>query len=374
MTFNDMKENNVEKTYHLGKGINVGMHETGSQENNIKELEYSDNLLDFFDRDSKGRGNFLRTHYKEDYYRVTALPEYEEFLMQFRDKDGDIVWTPSVHMQVGDKILSLMDENSRQGYYKHISDLKTFWKPKVEYIKKIMHNAEDGRSKNASLPLKDKNGDLNGDFLVHNFKFSENIEEYESRKDLGILASEWFGQTEVMEEGFMCSFFVKTNKIKWSKDNFLEHNVSINLPVKAKHPNFTLILDASNQDLKKLLENDFFEYMRNNDNTEYLKNLSAEQISLFEGIAKQSRNAKKVATYYPDWVAIPGGVPLKFAIGLIARNLKTDSPDFAMCQEIADVFDVPLLNSELDVVYSPSKKLSKAEILGKDKKEEQIAL
>ncbi len=364
----------MEKTYHLGRGINVGMRTIGLQENNIKGLEYSDNLLDFFDRDDIGRGNFLRTHYKKDYYRVTALPEYKEFLTQFYDKDGDVVWTPSVRLQVGDKILSLMNEESRQGYYKHVADLKTFWKPKVEYIKKIMDEAEEGKSDNASLPLKDKNGYLNGDFLVHNFKFSDNIEEYESRKDLGILASEWFGQSESMEEGFMCSFFVKTNKIKGVKNNFLEQDVSINIPVKAEHPNFTLILDASNQDLKKLLENDFFEYMRNNDNPEYLKNLSAEQISLFDGIAEKSRNAKKVATSCPDWVAVPGGVPSKFAIGLIARNLKTDSPDFAMCQEVADIFDVPLLNSELDVIYSPSKKLSKAEVLGKDKKEEQIAM
>ncbi len=357
------------KNYHLGKGINVGFRLVGGQDANIQGLEYSDNLLDFFDRDVQDNIKFLSTNFKEQYVQAMKTPEWNSFIEQIRkeygDEEGEFNLTPEIQRKMDKKRLKIMGEECAKALDAHILQRKAFWKPKVEYIEEIMGAAKNGNEQNKPLPQKSADGTLKGEFLTHNFRFSEDVDEYYSRQDLGILASEWFGQGEFMSEGFMCSFFEKKDELKPSKDTFLEKD-DIGFPIKAKHPNFTLILDASNPDLKKLLENDFFEYARNKENLENLSKLSEQQRSLFEAIEQDSQKSTVVAKAHPDWVAVPGGVPSRFIIGLVAHNLDISSPDFAMCQEAADIFEAPLLNSALDVVYSPSKKLSKADLKPKE--------
>lgn len=349
----------VTKEYKLAAGLNVGMQNAGSQEDNIKGLIYSNNILDFFHKNIQNHFDFLRMKFPNEFNAATSSPKYHSFMMQYNDEDGYYIpFTPDMRKEQLDYILGIMGDKYQKELDGYIKRLKSRWQESAKFMIESMKKAESGNCENKPIEIKDGKGVLKGDFLVHNIRFNKNIEDYESRKDLGIIASEWFGKEEDRHEGFMCSFFTKTDEIKESKDSFMEED-DIGFPIPAEHPNFSFILDASNPDLRKLMENDYFEYEREKNNPEFIKNLSEEQIELFENIEACSPKGHDAATTNTDWVAIPGGVPSKFIVGIIAGNLSPDSPDLPMVKEIAEVFNVPMFNSALEVVYIPEKNLSK---------------
>ena len=53
----------------------------------------------------------------------------------------------------------------------------------------------------------------------------------------------------------------------------------------------------------------------------------------------------------PMWVAIPGGVPSDYVVGIIANNIEENSKEMETAIQIAQKFNVPLLKPDLTVIY-----------------------
>lgn len=137
------------------------------------------------------------------------------------------------------------------------------------------------------------------------------LSQFESYADIGIVATEWFGEFESESEGRYCTF-VKDD----STGTNYEGNYSLPTAVR-------FYIDSNNPLWKQLDKLDFFEY-------EHIKKTSPEKIpelypqkiiDLYEQIisplsggGKSMHDSPETHTY--TWRAIPGGIPPQLIVGV----------------------------------------------------------
>jgi len=165
------------------------------------------------------------------------------------------------------------------------------------------------------------------------------VEEIAGRKDLGFLASEWFGKLEPFAETRFCSSFFKSSGLQPKE---------ISDTGRAK-PQLTFIFDAECKDLKPLLRLDLFQYSRNKQNNN-LSKYKPEEIELLESLLEWNTSNGYAAAKQPTWAAIPGGVSSKYVIGIIANNIEENSKEMEIAIQVAEQFGVPLLRPDLTAI------------------------
>ena len=356
----------MEKTVYLSDGINNGGVNEGMSIEKFDRTKYyfSPNLGDIFKRDLSYIFTMILNHHPDKTKKISKNKEYDEWCKKVRDPKTEIV---DSH-QALDKWYELLGPEAKSQTEESIEKLK---QGPIKYIQDLTTNSfsEGIISKEKNLcSLKIENGKavLDGEYLLHNMPIAEDVREYSGRKELGILATEWFGKFESREEGRFCSFFFNRKDIQ---------------PKHRAGQEF-----ANNPTVKKLKENDFFEYVRNKDDSEYLAKLSEEQVKMFRFIESFSRKGKTAANENPDWVAIPGGVPPQFVVGIMVpdtiyapktqtsvdkiteafasalgkpvpnRNI-TPEKAMDMAKQVAELWGVPLIDTQLKVLYNPNEKL-----------------
>lgn len=355
----------TEKNYHIGHGINACAKngEGVDCKQDVKEFCYSENLLDFFDKNKVNlMYKFLQTNYVKEFINAVISKEYQDYAKLFEDKnEDDILMDEASKAKRLEKILDLMGEKYKNETEEFVDKLKQENKQNIEFIQNIYKEAQNSKVNN-ELKIENNKAVLNGEFLFHNVSYDDNIEEYESRQHFGIIASEYFGRAESMLEGAFCSFFEKQKDIEPKKDDATQGTFK-----EPAAPYFSLIFDLSSESGQKLLENDFFDYIRNKDKRNYIKAIPEEKLNAFKFIETYSPSSKIAATSHPDWVAIPSGVPSKYIVGIMSHNIKKDSPEETMAREVSELFNVPLINSELNVVHNPKNVHNKIEIKPKER-------
>lgn len=351
------------KQYHLGAGCNVGKRSKFKMEE-LEDLIYSSDLMDYFDKNQvEIKWFYLRQQHGKAHRAATRSPEYERWTQaHFDDKTGELICT---HREQFDVILHCMGDDYAKIADDYFTEYKENSRPIITTIQGVYENAKN-KPKQTALKIEGGKAVLDGQYLIHKFPMSKNAQDYESRKENGIIASEFFGKTENMKEGVFCSFFSKCDGIQ--PGSLKEENSYAVLPAFREKievdslGSLTLIFDASDPTVKEVLDNDFFEYKKNKDNPEYMSKLTKEQVDMFEYIEKLSDGADEAVKRHPEWVAIPGGMPPQFVVGIMIDG-EFDSEDKYLAEKTAQAFGVPLINRDLEVVYAPK---TKAQLLAED--------
>lgn len=143
--------------------------------------------------------------------------------------------------------------------------------------------------------------------------------------ELGIIASEWFGQHESAREGICCAFL---NSIR-DESTGDPYDKGQNLRTfSLLHGGVNLFIDEKNPVMRDLLRMDYFRYMRGEADDVPLK--IKEIFDSFiapnsPGMTREKLLGKKIwANEYKSWKAILGGVPPQLINGIQVRTLKND--------------------------------------------------
>lgn len=104
---------------------------------------------------------------------------------------------------------------------------------------------------------------------------------------------------------------------------------------------------------------DYFEYMRNK-NSKDLSMYTKEELAMFSLLEDRAFN-KNIALQKPNWAAIPGGVPSKYIVGIMTDAYKNpENQEFI--KQASKIFGVPIINSQLKVVYQAMERDDQAEV------------
>ena len=310
----------ISKGNNLGKELDVGPLSDFYYRNTMQEI-YSDPVI---------VGEALST---VNYFPILKQnKEYQEWEMSDEGEEA----TPAVRQQ---RILAILPKEMIEKINDYISNKKQKYQQALSRIERLY---KDSMQTENVLPI-----EFDGDFalmedrkvLLHNIPMPQSVEEIEGRKDLGFLASEWFGKLEPFAETRFCSSFSKASGLQ-------PKEISDNERAK---PQLTFIFDAECKDLKPLLRLDLFQYSRNKQNNN-LDKYKAEEIELLESLLEWNTSNEYVSKKQPTWAAIPGGVSSNYIIGVIANNIKENSKEMEIAKQVAEQFGVPLLRPDLTAI------------------------
>ena len=157
--------------------------------------------------------------------------------------------------------------------------------------------------------------------------------------ELGIIASEWFGQHEIEREGICCAFF-NTIRDESSGDPYDKGQNLKNLSLLSKGVN--LFVDRENPVMRDLLRLDYFQYLRDeSDGTplEIKKIFNRFIIPNSPGMNKEKLlGTKPLTNEFKSWKAILGGVPPQLINGIEVNVLNHDgSKDEDVLSKIDDL-------------------------------------
>lgn len=280
-----------------------------------------------------------------NYYSI--LKQNKEFEEWQKTEEADKC-TKREYLQ---KILSIMPKEIIEQVEQYIEHKKAQNKPMLELIESLYKKSSE---KSYVKPIEFADGYAileDRKVLLHNTPLPEDITEMESRKELGFLASEWFGKLENMHEDAFCCSFTKHKGLKPQSldDEFQPYFDIDEFKDVEPEPIITFIFDAECESLKPLLRLDLFQYCRNKKDNN-LSKYTQQEIELLEYLLKWSPSAMSVAESQPTWSAIPGGVQSNMVIGVMMKHVKENSKEYEMALKIADLFNVPLFKRDLSVV------------------------
>lgn len=335
----------------LSIGNNLGNKNSSLMSNNIdaNKFKYNENLMAVFDNNFKFKSAILRKY--TDFYKfILNNKEYNEWFDKNEDcNDLDVIFNKQLEISKG-KYDNILNEK--------LNELKAYYKPMVDKIYDTFEDAKEyGKAK--KIIIKDGKAVLYDTYLLHNipilYDSKNDINGLKNRKAVGILASEWFGAFESFSEcSFCASFYLKKGispkTSNPTKDNdkkyFFEEDEN-------KLSHLTFIIDTSSPELQKLIKLDFFEYLRcKNDNN--LSQYNAEELDTLDKIEQLSSSGMKVALKNKDWAAIPAGIPPQFIVGIMADKCDENSYEYKLLNEASKIFNVPVIDRELNVICEPN--------------------
>lgn len=317
------------KKYFISKGNNLGQNQFLIGDDSLNNFSYQETIQNVYS-DSEVVWEALRT---TNYYKI--LEQNQEFQKWERSEEAE----NATRMQYLEKVLSVMpSEILKQVEQYKVNKKKRFETvlTKIEDLYKNSINTQD------VSPIKfDENFAIleNRKVLLHNIPMPSSVEEVEGRKNLGFLASEWFGKLEHRQEDRFCASFIKSKGLQPKECKIEQESL----------PQLTFIFDAEGKDLKPLLRLDLFQYCRNKENNK-LDKYKSEEIEILESLLQWSSGAKHVSQKEQSWAAIPGGVSSNYVIGVIANNVKENSKDMEIAIQVSEKFGVPLLRPDLTAI------------------------
>ena len=189
--------------------------------------------------------------------------------------------------------------------------------PKHRVLLELLENlyTEWLADKSPVTPMKVENGKVVLPLdAIHHALVVRNASQLEPYADMGIVASEWFGQLESENEGRFCAFLSK---------GFFKNSVGFVPPTPCKKGEMQFFIDENSDLWKKISKYDYFEY-------EHIKNTTPERIAelyppeiidLFDGLIEplspSGRNMRRnPKVYFMSWMAIPGGIPPQLIVGV----------------------------------------------------------
>lgn len=323
----------MNKTYIIAKGNNLGQNQFMVKDDELSNFTYQNSLQNIYN-DTEIIWEGLR---QTNYYEI--LQQSKEFQEWEKTEEADSF----TKMQYLQKILSFMPPEILDKVKQYQDFKKQKYQQTLTLIEEMYKNSTNPKD---VLPI-----EFGGEFalledrkvLLHNIPMPSSIEEVEGRKDLGFLASEWFGKLEHRQEDRFCASFIKSKGLKPKENNIKENS----------NPHLTFIFDAESKDFKSLKKLDLFQYCRNKQK-DNLDKYSADEIKLLESLLEWSPGAKRISEKQPTWSAIPGGVPSGFVVGVIANDIKENSKEMEIAIKVAEKFGVPLLRSDLTAVVGNS--------------------
>ena len=192
------------------------------------------------------------------------------------------------------------------------------------------------------------------------------IEGIESRKELGIISSEWFGRLEKFGECRFCSSFTKSKGLSFisKEDGNVEKTESLIFDEPRLKNSITLIIDADSVELQQLLRLDYFEFLRNKekDNLSFYTENELEILnSLYEwnnsressdgvlsNLNGSSGSGQIAARMNLNWSAIPGGIYSSFVIGILSNTLESNP----IAKKAGEIFSVPVINKYGELIQN----------------------
>lgn len=316
------------KKYHLSKGNNLGQNQYLQKDENLTSFVFQGTIQNIYN-DPEIIWQALHT---TNYYAV--LQNSNEFKEWAKTEEAE----DCTKMEYLKKVLSFMP-NEILGQVKiYIENKKKEDLPLLTIIENLYKSSLNPKD---VYPIEISEGFAkleNRKVLLHNIPLPTSADEIDSRKDLGFLASEWFGKLEHRKEDRFCASFMKYNG--------LEPKISKNEGM----PQLTFIFDAESEGLKNLLKVDLFQYCRDKQNNN-LDNYTKKEINFLENLLQWSCGAMSISKKEPTWVAVPGGVSSDYVIGIIANNIEENSKEMETAIQIAQKFNVPLLKPDLTVIY-----------------------
>ena len=351
------------RQYRIAKGCNLGNSNNNlSESQNIDDFYYKGKLESVLDTDvllyiaALSNTNF-REYLKND-------EEYQAFCEEDRKKDLDLSVDDYLRAQI-----KCLDPKYIEYADNLIAKTKKKYRP---FFEKLEANYEQSK-KGVATPLEFVDGVANLDdrkFLLHNVPYNT-LEELQSRADLGIIASEWFGKLEKYSECRFCASFSKKDGNKLKQE--LQKSTT-KQPQNKMYDAFyegtyepsglTFIIDASAPALQPALRLDFFEYLRNKD-ANNLGGYTQDELATLKQIEEWTNskttddpvlshlnggsNVVSVAKNHPDWSAIPAGVSSNYIVAVVARDAQKVPQEYL--QSVGKMFDVPVLDEEYKVLY-----------------------
>lgn len=315
------------KKYFIAKGNNLGQNQFLIKDDSLDNFFYQGTIQNIYN-DTEIIWEALRT---TNYYSI--LQQSKEFQEWEKSEEAD----NASRIDYLNKVLSFMPKEILDKIEKYKDDKTKQFSTVLTKIENMYRKSVN--TQNVS-PIK-----FNEDFailqdrklLLHNIPMPSTIEDVEGRKDLGFLASEWFGKLEHRQEDRFCASFIKHKGLQ-PKENANEQS-----------PQLTFIFDAESKDLKSLLKLDLFQYCRNKQNNN-LEKYTQEEIEILEALSQWSSGAQAISLKQPTWSAIPGGVSSNYVIGVIANNIKENSKEMEIAKQVAEKFSVPLLRPDLTAI------------------------
>jgi len=330
----------INKKYYISKGNNLGQNHFLFKDDSLNNFFYQGTIQNIYN-DAEIIWEALRT---TNYY--TILQQSKEFKEWECSKEAE----NASRIEYLNKVLSFMPKEILDKVEMYKNNKKQQFESvfsKIEGLYKNSINTQD------VSPIKfDEDFALLEDrkVLLHNIPLPTSMEEVEGRKDLGFLASEWFGKLEHKGEDRFCASFIKAKGLspKTEKSNN-QPKFDIDGNEIKPAPQLTFIFDAESEDLKPLLRLDLFQYCRNKQ-SDKLDKYKDEEIEILETLLQWSSGAKNIANKEQTWSAIPGGVSSKYVIGVIANNIKDNSQDMEIAMQVSEKFGVPLLRPDLTAI------------------------
>lgn len=319
------------KKYYISKGNNLGQNQFRSKDDSLNNFSYQGTIQNVYN-DAEIIWEALHT---TNYYQI--LQESKEFKEWEMSDEAD----NASRIEYLNKVLSVMPKEILDKVEIYKNNKKKQFEPVLTKIEDLYKTSIDTKD---VLPIEfDDNFALLEDrkVLLHNIPMPSSVDEVEGRKDLGFLASEWFGKLEHRQEDRFCASFVKHNGLQ-AKEKSEEEK-----------PQLTFIFDAESEDLKSLLRLDLYQYCRNKQNKK-LKKYKPEEIEILEAILQWSPGAESISQKRQTWSAIPGGVSSNYVIGVIANNIQEDSKEMEIAIQVAEKFSVPLLKPDLTAIVGNS--------------------
>lgn len=332
-----------DKKYFISSGMNLGNSETLMDSIDRTQTYYRGNLTNILESDKVKYAVLRTTNFRQV---LDKNPEYIKWLDSEEALEGgaDVYMKRQIEFLGGqfDDIIKAKVDECKKRYSGMFEKLERIYQKVSDVGEAEPIEISDGYANFADRKL-----------LLHNVPFTTDMEAYQSRKDLGLLASEWFG---VLEKFTECEFCVSTTKTKGLEPK----------PQTKTEKHFTFIIDAESSSLKKLLHLDYFQYVRKKEKGD-LSSYTTEEIEFLDQLSEwnftkesddtiltninKSRNSKQVALDHTDWSAIPAGIPSKYIIGIIANGIELGTEDEKIATRLGKMFNVPVLTSDLEVIY-----------------------
>ena len=316
-----MENYTLKRGMNLGSGsiLNDGFNESMQYNGTMKNLSNDIDLL----WEGLRSTNYLEIIQNNTYY--------QEWLDYCEENDIE-----TSRQDTFNKIMEVVDDNTRKQVNQYVANKISLIEKPLSHIENLF---EECSNNGKPSPINVSSNKANLDervLLLHNIPGVKNADELNSRKELGLIASEWFGKLESRQEDRFCCSFVKSLGVQ-PKDNTDQDK------------QLTFIVDTEVQELRKLLHLDLFQYSRKKRAGD-LSSYTEEEQKNIEALLEWSPTAGYVAEKNPTWSAIPGGIPSKYIIGIIAQGYNPET-DAELLKQIGDKFNVPVMDPSLNILY-----------------------
>ena len=335
----------MEKHY-IGKGNNLGNENSTLEDYSGDDLYYTGDLQSIIDRDWRVKLAVVRSLGLEP--ELLSNNEYIEWCesIDFDEVSAQDCFNKRLECSNGkyDKEISSAMEALKEKYAPMFVAIESMYKRAVEN-----GSAEKIAVSNGRADLSNKV------YLEHRIPMPTRREELDSRRELGILASEWFGSLEKFSECRFCSSFTA-----------FEGNESLTAGPKEKSVSF--IFDTQSDDLKKLLHVNYFRFQRlrkKGDLSSYSKGelrflTQLDEWSNMKNVKDgplkhlNGKSGEDVAHKHPNWVAVPGGIPSKYIVGIMLHGVNPSELEPEIVEALQE-FNCPIFDESYVVANTQSQ-------------------